>query len=187
MSAMHAAQRPALLTPLGFVLRTIPDAVHEQLLSAMINHLLRGQPLTESLSPLEGKRIRLTVSDTGSEIAFAVRGRRLHPGRHRGAGHADVCIRGGLEDFWRLAARLEDPDTLFFHRRLALEGETEAGLYLKNLLDAMEFDWEAHVQAVIGRRAGNVLMQVIRAMGVDRTLRRMLQPGVPPTPVRRPG
>lgn len=37
-------------------------------------------------------------------------------------------------------ARKEDPDTLFFQRRLQIEGDTELGLYVKNLMDAIELD-----------------------------------------------
>ena len=37
-----------------------------------------------------------------------------------------------------LARRLEDPDTLFFSRRLSMEGDTELGLLVKNTLDAIE-------------------------------------------------
>jgi predicted lipid carrier protein YhbT len=40
--------------------------------------------------------------------------------------------------------RKEDPDTLFFSRRLLMEGDTELGLLVKNTLDAMELpplDW----------------------------------------------
>ena len=59
-------------------------------------------------------------------------------------------IRGSYDDFWRLASRSEDPDTLFFQRRLTIEGETETGLLLKNLLDGLEYDWRAHVRAVLG-------------------------------------
>jgi predicted lipid carrier protein YhbT len=32
-----------------------------------------------------------------------------------------------------IAARKQDPDTLFFQRRLVIEGDTELGLYVKNL------------------------------------------------------
>jgi predicted lipid carrier protein YhbT len=38
----------------------------------------------------------------------------------------------------RLAKRQEDPDTLFFNRRLSMEGDTELGLIVKNALDALE-------------------------------------------------
>jgi predicted lipid carrier protein YhbT len=37
-----------------------------------------------------------------------------------------------------LATRREDPDTLFFNRRLRLSGNTELGLYVKNFLDSLE-------------------------------------------------
>jgi predicted lipid carrier protein YhbT len=37
-----------------------------------------------------------------------------------------------------MARREEDPDTLFFSRRLIMEGDTELGLVVKNTLDALE-------------------------------------------------
>jgi predicted lipid carrier protein YhbT len=37
-----------------------------------------------------------------------------------------------------VARRQEDPDTLFFSRRLAMEGDTELGLLVKNTIDAIE-------------------------------------------------
>ncbi len=51
---------------------------------------------------------------------------------------ADVTIRGSLKSFLFLAAREEDPDTLFFQRDLIIEGDTELGLQVKNLLDSLE-------------------------------------------------
>ena len=38
------------------------------------------------------------------------------------------------------ALRREDPDTLFFTRRLVLEGDTALGLEIKNALDALGWD-----------------------------------------------
>ncbi|MCP5160119.1 MAG: SCP2 sterol-binding domain-containing protein [Hahellaceae bacterium] len=51
---------------------------------------------------------------------------------------ADVCISGNLNEFILLAARKEDPDTLFFNRRLLIEGDTELGLATKNLIDSLD-------------------------------------------------
>ena len=49
--------------------------------------------------------------------------------RHHAVAEVLAALRGrGL--------RLEDPDTLFFSRRLVIEGDTELGLALKNALDA---------------------------------------------------
>lgn len=44
-----------------------------------------------------------------------------------------------ISAFLQLAARQEDPDTLFFNRTLSIEGDTELGLIVKNMLDAMEW------------------------------------------------
>lgn len=53
----------------------------------------------------------------------------------------DVSIRGNLKSFALLAAQKEDPDTLFFQRHLIIEGDTNLGLSVKNLLDSL--DWES--------------------------------------------
>ena len=47
-------------------------------------------------------------------------------------------ITATLSVFLRLLAREEDPDTLFFNRELSVEGDTELGLMVKNMLDAVE-------------------------------------------------
>ncbi|HHO69282.1 MAG TPA: hypothetical protein ENK12_09640, partial [Gammaproteobacteria bacterium] len=71
--------------------------------------------------------------------------------------------------------RSEDPDTLFFHRRLILEGETETGLYIKNLLDALDFDWDAHFEAVLGPRLGPPAGKAAHRLGLDRRPERATQ------------
>jgi len=53
-------------------------------------------------------------------------------------GVQDVTISGNLNEFILLAARKEDPDTLFFQRRLLIEGDTELGLEVKNLIDSLD-------------------------------------------------
>jgi predicted lipid carrier protein YhbT len=50
----------------------------------------------------------------------------------------DVSFSGNANDLILIAARKEDPDTLFFQRRLRIEGDTELGLYVKNLMDAID-------------------------------------------------
>ena len=53
---------------------------------------------------------------------------------------ADVCFSGDLNDLVLIAARKEDPDTLFFQRRLFIEGDTELGLAVKNLMDSVDLE-----------------------------------------------
>ncbi|SQC14658.1 lipid carrier protein [Klebsiella pneumoniae] len=53
---------------------------------------------------------------------------------------ADVSFSADASDLLMIAARKQDPDTLFFQRRLVIEGDTELGLYVKNLMDAIELE-----------------------------------------------
>lgn len=142
---------PVLIPPVHWLLRAVPERVLTSLFATLFTHLLRGQPLVRRLAVLDGKRISLSFSDLRQELRF-----RFTPtGLANGWDNSEppdwhVRIRGTFEDFWLLATRAEDPDTLFFNRRLSIEGDTETGLVLKNLLDALEYDWPAHFAAVLG-------------------------------------
>lgn len=88
-------------------------------------------------SHVAGRRFRVQVSDLGLKLYFSVHAngfRALHNGL------ADVTFTATAQDFARLALRLEDPDTLFFNRRLLIEGDTDLGLTVKNMLDAVELE-----------------------------------------------
>ncbi len=170
-SARSRHPRPVTRLPLTVLrqfLRAVPDSVHTALISRLANHLLRGQALSRRLAPIEGSCLCLAISDTGNVWRFRVRAGRLYP---QPAGEpSDVRIQGELADFLLLATRSEDPDTLFFARRLNLEGDTETGLFVKNQLDALEFDRGAHVSAVAGPRAATMLVTALRRTGLDRSL-----------------
>lgn len=141
---------PPVQRPLRLALRLAPGPLLAPLIAALATHLLRGQPAQERLAELAGKRVSLLIADPACELRFRIGDRGgLASGWDSRAGRGwDVRIRGSFDDFWLMATRAEDPDTLFFSRRLAIEGDTETGLALKNLLDALEYDWRAHVAAV---------------------------------------
>lgn len=52
----------------------------------------------------------------------------------------NVCFSATGDDLILIAGRKQDPDTLFFQRRLKIEGDTELGLEVKNLIDAIDID-----------------------------------------------
>ena len=126
-------------------LRLAPTELHERLFAASVNHLLRGQTLLARLPELEGKRFRLCADDVPIALTFEVSEGRVR----RSALPADVTFRARLADFFALALRREDPDALFFQRHLSVEGATETGLHLKNLLDGWQYDVPAHVRNVL--------------------------------------
>ena len=52
----------------------------------------------------------------------------------------DLQISGTAYAFLQLVTRAEDTDTLFFRRHLSTSGDTELGLYVKNLLDSIDLN-----------------------------------------------
>jgi predicted lipid carrier protein YhbT len=91
------------------------------------------QRLRSLLEPLRGKVLRLEVAGLRAGPQFTLAGDCLVPVPF---GAADVTIRASLSDYLALALRRQDPDSLFFSRRLVIEGDTALGLILKNALDA---------------------------------------------------
>ena len=90
----------------------------------------------EYLEPLHGKQIAIHVKDLGLSLYFTIHADKFTP--IHSAKQTDLSISATAQDFFLLATRKEDPDTLFFSRRLIVEGDTELGLVAKNTLDAIE-------------------------------------------------
>ncbi|GAB4468197.1 MAG: hypothetical protein OHK0044_09440 [Burkholderiaceae bacterium] len=77
------------------------------------------------------------MTDADFEFAFRVQGSRCVA--MRAAGHPDLKLAATAADFAAIAAGTADADTLFFQRRLVIEGEVELATELKHSLDAIEF------------------------------------------------
>lgn len=84
--------------------------------------------------PLIGRRYAIRVKDLGLTLRFTVTSCGFSPDSDA----PDLTISATARDFLLLLSRREDPDTLFFSRRLLSEGDTELGLTVKNLLDALD-------------------------------------------------
>ncbi len=93
----------------------------------------------DDLAPLEGRHLRLKVDDAGLTLDFTLARGAFRP--HAGGTTPDLTLSANVRDYLALALREEDADTLFFGRRLRMEGDTDLGLLVKNTLDAV--DWEA--------------------------------------------
>ncbi|MBF0471110.1 MAG: SCP2 sterol-binding domain-containing protein [Gammaproteobacteria bacterium] len=163
------------LSAIKGVVGVVPDGFHTEVQTRLINHMLKGQAVREQLSDLDGKRVSIYIRDIDTELLFELKSALLVPVRgRRGDVKWDVRISGDFSGFWQLATRTEDPDTLFFNRQLDLEGETETGLYLKNILDGLDFDPEAHLNAVFGPKLGRTIFRILQQSGIDDRLRRRM-------------
>lgn len=129
--ALRVADR---LLPL---LARTPSGLQRTVLQRAANRLFAEPVADGAFDILDGHWLRLEVSDLGLGWSLT-RGRDGL--RFDDACTPSVTIRGSWRDFLLLAGRQEDPDTLFFRRRLVIEGDTELGLAVKNLIDSLDPD-----------------------------------------------
>lgn len=134
LRARMVRQGPSLLrVPLKFT----PFALQRQVLQQVLSWQFRQALADGELDFLEDRWLKIEVSDLNLRWLMSVEEGKLIV---REQGDADVSFSGNANDLVLIAARKQDPDTLFFQRRLRIEGDTELGLYVKNLMDAIDLD-----------------------------------------------
>ena len=139
MSHNHTLSRtPILPIPLALPFRLVPNSIHSRMLVTALNKILAPEIEDGELDFLEGQVMQVVVTDGRLAFAISFDGEKLVAAKRDQT--IDLTIEGSIYDFLLLATRREDPDTLFFNRRLRLGGSTELGLYVKNFLDSLELD-----------------------------------------------
>ncbi|EKF77052.1 SCP2 domain-containing protein [Klebsiella pneumoniae] len=114
-----------------------PFALKRQVLEQVLGWQFRQALAEGELEFLEGRWLSIHVCDIGLLWYTSVVDGRLVVSQQA---DADVSFSADASDLLMIAARKQDPDTLFFQRRLVIEGDTELGLYVKNLMDAIELE-----------------------------------------------
>ncbi|PKH25872.1 hypothetical protein CIG19_04880 [Enterobacterales bacterium CwR94] len=132
--ALCVQKGPEILRyPLKYTPQSLKHQVIQQCLSAQFHvALAEGE-----LDFLQGRWLGVTVTDLDLRWCVSVDDGRL---RVTDRDEADVWFRGNANDLLLIAAGKRDPDMLFFQRRLLIEGDTELGLEVKNVMDAMALD-----------------------------------------------
>ncbi len=116
--------------------RLLPPALHAHGLALLLNRIFREALARGELEFLQERVLQVEVTDLALDYRLTLEKGRLtaaSPGRR-----PDVRFGGRAREFLVLALGREDPDTLFFQRRLQLEGDTELGLEIKNFLYSLE-------------------------------------------------
>ena len=136
---------PSPVPMLGTIDRSIPVPLKQLAAEAPLNRIFAQAIDDGEFDDFEGRRIRLEVNggQPGITIGFWAGRLRVIDGP------GETTIRGSLTAFKKLAERNLDPDQLFFQRKLVIEGDTELGLALKNLLDSVE--WRLHLRYLLMR------------------------------------
>ncbi|MGZ3236698.1 MAG: ubiquinone anaerobic biosynthesis accessory factor UbiT [Burkholderiaceae bacterium] len=123
--------------PIGKLLSLLPLYPGSLLFVTGLNLALRDRLPGDVQQSLIEKKLRIQVTD--AQLVFDFQWTQRGFIACHDMVEADLTIGASAYDFLLLARRQEDPDTLFFSRRLSMEGDTELGLLIKNTLDAMEF------------------------------------------------
>ena len=119
--------------------RRLPQWPHSLVLVGGLNAALKMKLLpADDLLALEDKLFHVRVLDTGGAATYTYRDGLFRP-VFSATREADLCFTANLSAYLQLLTRQEDPDTLFFKRELEITGDTELGLLVKNMLDAV--DW----------------------------------------------
>jgi predicted lipid carrier protein YhbT len=130
---------PDITLPEGLarLVARLPTAPPSWVFVLLLNQLVRRGVVPADMSLLAGRRFEIHVTDTGVRLQFAADETRFR--RDASGKEPDLRLSATLANFTRMMLREEDPDTLFFNRKLVIEGDTELGLIVKNLLDSV--DW----------------------------------------------
>ncbi|HFD4663818.1 TPA: SCP2 domain-containing protein [Klebsiella variicola subsp. variicola] len=122
---------------LSVPVKLAPFALKRQVLEQVLSWQFRQALAEGELAFLEGRWLSIHVRDIDLLWYTSVVDGRLVVSQQA---DADVSFSADASDLLMIAARKQDPDTLFFQRRLVIEGDTELGLYVKNLMDAIELE-----------------------------------------------
>ncbi|MFW5823902.1 MAG: ubiquinone anaerobic biosynthesis accessory factor UbiT [Marinobacter sp.] len=113
----------------------VPFELKQLVTETALNRLFAAAIADGEFDDFEGRTLRLEIDGGQPGVTLGFWQGRLRTVE----GPGEATIRGGWRAFHQLANRKLDPDQLFFQRRLIIEGDTELGLGIKNLLDSLEW------------------------------------------------
>ncbi|QGX40934.1 ubiquinone anaerobic biosynthesis accessory factor UbiT [Permianibacter aggregans] len=134
MSAMLIPQ--SLLPWLSRLGVATPPVLVAPLMEWMLNQWFHGALREGELALLQGKWLAIVCDELPYALRISRRHNQFIVSIQRGT--IDASIHGKLEHFAQLINRQIDPDTLFFQRKLLMQGDTELALSVKNFLDRVD-------------------------------------------------
>jgi len=128
---------PKILQP---SLRFVPFSAQRSLLIPAL-HSIFSEAITDGdFEFLQGKWLKISIIDLQLNWWLSFDQDQLIMASPKDNIAEDVSFSANGDDLVLIAGRKQDPDTLFFQRRLKIEGDTELGLEVKNLIDAIDIE-----------------------------------------------
>jgi len=127
---------PKILKP---TLNVMPYSIQKKCLLTALHSVFKEALADDDFDFLQGKWLSISVTDLALNWLISYDD-SLIMAENNQTFDANVSFSASSDDLLLIAGRKEDPDTLFFQRRLKIEGDTELGLEVKNLIDALDID-----------------------------------------------
>jgi len=116
----------------------LPSAIQNKILLEALRHVFHEALEDGDFAFLQENWLKITIIDLDLQWFISYQNEKLLVSKKEEK--EQVSFSGKLNDLVLIAGRKEDPDTLFFQRRLSIEGDTELGLEIKNLMDSVDLD-----------------------------------------------
>jgi len=136
-SGLAEKLKRAALKGASIPLRLLPSWVEAIGAGAFISTVIESKPaFKERLKELEGKVFLFEATDHKKTFYMVITNGDIRIALHR-AGTPDVSMKGDVEVLVELLLGRVDPDTVFFSRRLEINGDTAVAIHFKNILAAV--------------------------------------------------
>ncbi len=128
---------PKILIP---TLRIVPFSAQKSLLIPALHSIFSEAIEDGDFEFLQDKWLKISITDLQLNWWLSFDQDQLIMASPTDDIIEDVSFSANGDDLVLIAGRKQDPDTLFFQRRLKIEGDTELGLEVKNLIDAIDIE-----------------------------------------------
>ena len=136
LTRIHRALVQNAPKALRLPIQMVPFALQKQLMRKVLTQVFKEALADGDFEFLQDSWLKLKVEDLGLCWFITYQNDGLQIAER--VEQPDVTFTASLNDLILMAARKEDPDSLFFQRRLKIEGDTELGLEVKNLIDSLD-------------------------------------------------
>ncbi len=138
------------LTPLALhkLSKHTPTFILKPILQTLLNQLFKQQIKAGDLDFIKNKWVRISVTDMDFSVDISMAKDTSKPqlAIDFQSRKPDLIFSSHSDYLLLLALNKIDPDTLFFQRKLGIQGDTELGLYIKNLLASLDLTQQLPLQ-----------------------------------------
>ncbi len=116
----------------------IPNKISNKVIVSIFNQVFSQSLKEGELDFLQENWVLIEITDINLSFSLGLENNQLTYNQYNQP--VDLSISAKSCDFLDMVSKQKDPDTLFFQRKIKMQGSTELGLFVKNFLDAFDVD-----------------------------------------------